>query len=149
MSHAFLSTATAISLFALGVQQIFYPAVSFSTIGPFQPFFDGGFDKATPAQLALLKFMGSFMIIIALMTTQVWWDATNRQLPALGFLLGAINFAYTTFSADGGFVLRVTYVYAAVLFMGFVHMAFLSNKIKLVDVINAERAERAAKKKSS
>ena len=142
MPHGDLSDFTAISLLVVGAQQIFLPAWSFSAIGPLQPVLDGTFENATKEQLALLKFMGAFMIIVAFMLFEVWWDGTNFHLPSLGFLLGAVNFGVTTyFTIDGGkFVPRVSYVYAALLIVGAIHLLFFRNKKNLADVIAEERA---------
>jgi hypothetical protein len=94
-----------------------------------------------------MLIQGSFMIIVAFMLFQVWWDSTNSAMPAIGFLAAAANFGYSALSADKfEFVPRVTYLYAAVLVIGALHLLFFKNKKDLVDVINEERAARKSKK---
>ena len=148
MPHGDLSDITALSFWAIGFQQIFWPSLSFSSFGPLKPLLDGGFDNAGAGQLALLKVSGTFMLIIGSMMFQVWWDGTNWILPAGGFLGAAIAFAQTTFANDGGVVQpRVGYLFAALMVMGFIHLTFLRNKMNLADYVIAERAQKAKQAK--
>ena len=146
MPHGDLSDFTGVTLLATGLQQIFWPSLSFVAVGPLAPFLSGGFDKAAPETIALLKFMGSMMIVIACMLIPVWWDRINGKMPAVACLGAAANIFYTTFTSHGSKVVPcVAYLYVLLMVLTAIHLLFLDNGLQVGEYLAAAKVAPAKK----
>jgi len=124
-NHGNFSDLTALGLIIAALLCFFYPEHLFQDMGSIKAQF-----KTTTADLsAMIKFVGGLMLVIALMLSGVKWNPVNGKLAGLGGFIAAAYTAYSTFKADSDvFVPRPFYVYAALIFLGALHIfAFPSN----------------------
>jgi hypothetical protein len=133
MPHGDFSDLAAVTLLAGGFQQMFYPALQFSDLGPFKAFFSTS-AQSTELEM-MIRFCGGFLVIIGCMLFTVRWNTINGKLSGLASIGCATNIAYTTFNFfdKGSFILRSNYIYAGVLFLAGLHLMFNANPIIKVD----------------
>ncbi|CAE7391369.1 unnamed protein product [Symbiodinium pilosum] len=126
-NHGNFSDLIALSLLGVGLSWYFYPEHLFQDLGPLK----AQFSSNSADLAALIKFVAGLMVIIALMLSGVKWNPINGKLSGLGGFVAAGYTAYSTYVADKeAFIPRLFYVYAAVIFLGALHIfAFPSNPL--------------------
>lgn len=106
------------ALLAAVVQWWAAPGTLFQDLGPIKASF-----KAENADMSkIIKLGGGLMLMIGMTMSGVKWNPTNGKMAGLGGFIAAILTAYSTFTADGGFVPKLLYVYAAIIFVGASHV---------------------------
>merc|ERR1711956_31590 len=125
-NHGNFSDAVALGLMIVAALCAFYPDHLFEDFGPVKAQFN-----AKSADLsAMIKFVGGLMLVLALMLSGIKWNPINGKMAGFGGFIAAGYTAYSTFMADSGFVPRLFYVYAMLIFLGALHIfAFPSNPI--------------------
>jgi len=125
-NHGNFSDLFALGLVASAALGVFYPEHLFQDVGPLKAQF-----ATKSADLdALIKFNSCLLLTIGLMLSSVKWNPINGKMAGLGGFIAAGYTAFSSFKADGDvFVPRVFYIYAALIFLGAVHIfLFPSNK---------------------
>jgi len=121
-------------MIAYGIQQTFYPSMSFEGIGPFSPSFEAQADSTRSLDV-LIRICGGLYLIIGCILFTVRWNTVNGKLSGFACLGCGANIANVTFKGlDAGvFVARPLYLHAAVLCLGGVHLMFKSNPVIKTD----------------
>lgn len=114
-----------LALSAIVVQCFFFPDTLYKDIGPLK----AQFSKNTADLEAITKFGGSLLLMIGLAFSGVKWNPVNGKMAGMGILITTAYTTYSIFKADADvFVPRLLYIYAALLFLGGLHIfAFPSN----------------------
>jgi hypothetical protein len=126
MPHGDFSDWSGLGLLVGGLQQIFYPAYTFSEIGAFKPYFNGSVETSTPEStarqlemdrfvvglftslsvilcfvnssvLALLRICGGFLVVLGCMLYTVRWNTINGKLSGFALILAAANIGYVVY----------------------------------------------------
>jgi len=127
MAHGNTSDLVFLALLAAAVQWAFFPASLFEDVGPLKAQF-----KAKSADVdAMLKVGAGLLLMLGLALSGVKWNPINGKMAGAAGLATAAYTAYTTFKADAEvFVPRFSYVYAAVILLGALHIfAFPANPL--------------------
>ncbi len=129
MPHGDFSDLSAIWLLGWGIQQMSFPSMQLSTLGPLAPFFS--VPSLSPEVEVMTRFCGSFMLILGCMLFTVRWNTINGKLSGLACIIAGINTAVITHSTldNGMFVLRPFYLHAAVLVIAGAHLMFNANPV--------------------
>merc|ERR1719284_1752625 len=79
----------------------------------------------------MIKLGACMLLVLGLMLSGVKWNPINGKMGGFGGFVAAGYTAFSTFKADSDtFVPRLFYVYAAVIFLGALHIfAFPSNPL--------------------
>lgn len=122
MAHGNLSDLVFFALLGVVVQWLAFPGTLFEDIGPLK----AQFSSKSADMDAIIKFGGGLLLMIALTFSGVSWNPINGKMAGFA-ILGTTGYAaYATFKADSDvFVPRLFYIYAAVLFVGGLHIAVL------------------------
>lgn len=127
MAHGNLSDMVFFALLAIVVQWFAFPHTLFQDVGPLKAQF-----SSTSADMeALIKFGGGLLLMIAMTFSGVSWNPINGKMAGMAIFIATGYTAYSTFRADSDvFVPRFFYIYAAVLFVGGLHICvFPSNPL--------------------
>jgi uncharacterized membrane protein YebE (DUF533 family) len=126
-NHGNFSDLIALSLLGAALLCYFKPEHLFEDIGPLKAQFTSKSDDL----LAIIKFNAGLMLFIALAFSGVKWNPINGKMAGLGGFIASGYTAYSVFKADKEiFVPRVFYIYAAMVFLGALHIfAFPSNAL--------------------
>jgi hypothetical protein len=130
-NHGNSSDLIALLLMAAAFGGLFYADHLFQDFGPIKAQF-----TAKSADLSVMIFwVSSMMLVIAMMLSGVKWNPINGKMAGFGGFIAAGYTAYSTFKADSDvFVPRAFYVYAALIFLGAVHIfLFPSNPLIVKD----------------
>jgi len=124
-NHGNASDAVALGLIAASLACFFYPDLLFEDLGPLK----AQFSKKSADLSAMIQFLASLMLIIALMLSGVKWNPINGKMAGFAGFIATGFTASSNFMADGhAFVPRLFYVYASLIFFGALHIfAFPSN----------------------
>jgi len=116
MAHGNFSDLVALALIAGAVQSTWFVDLLFQDFGPFK----ATFKAASNSQLDLMiKFASVLVFAVALIFSAVKWNPNNGKMTGLGCFFFSIYVAFSTFQQDNGLVLlRILYVYSAVIFAG-------------------------------
>jgi len=127
MGHGNFSDLIFLALSAIVIQWFFFPDTLFKDIGPLK----AQFNKNNSDLEAIIKFGGSLLLMIALTFSGVSWNPINGKMAGMAIFIATAYTAYSIFKADADvFVPRLLYIYAAVLFLGGLHIfAFPSNPL--------------------
>lgn len=126
-NHGNFSDMVALPLIGVGVLCLAYPDHFFQEFGPVKAQF-----KASSADLiVMIKFAGCLILTIGLTLSGVKWNPINGKMAGFGGFTAAGYTVYSTFKADGdAFVPKVFYIYAALIFLGALHIfVFPSNEV--------------------
>eukprot|EP00927_Polykrikos_kofoidii_P036668 TRINITY_DN3094_c0_g1_i3.p1 TRINITY_DN3094_c0_g1~~TRINITY_DN3094_c0_g1_i3.p1 ORF type:complete len:271 (-),score=42.86 TRINITY_DN3094_c0_g1_i3:150-962(-) len=119
MAHGNASDMVFFALVAIVVQWFAYPATLFEDIGPLK----AQFTAQTTDMNTAIKFGGGLLLAHGLTLSGVSWNPKNGKMAGFGGFIVAGHTAYSTFKADSDvFVPRLFYVYAAVIFLGALHV---------------------------
>mmetsp|Transcript_38930 Transcript_38930/g.47138 ORF Transcript_38930/g.47138 Transcript_38930/m.47138 type:complete len:140 (-) Transcript_38930:838-1257(-) len=129
MPHGDFSDMGALVLLAGGIQQTFYPHLCFKTYHPsVKPFFDTDINREMEV---MIRFCGTFLLIIGCMLFTVRWNTINGKLSGLACVGAAVNAAYCTYVVLDAeeFVPRPFYIYVVVLAITGLHLMFNANPV--------------------
>jgi hypothetical protein len=137
-NHGNCSDLASLGLVGAGLACMFYPDHLFQDIGPLKAQFKSKTDDLS----LMIKFVAALMLMIGLVFSGVKWNPINGKMAGLGGFICSGFTAYSTFKADADvFVPRLFYIYAAIIFIGSLHIfAFPSNPlIKKPDGNNSKK----------
>jgi len=126
-NHGNFSDLVALSLMIASLCWYFYPDHLFQDLGPLKAQFHPS--SQSPDMTLMIKFVAGLMLVIALLLSGVKWNPINGKLAGMGGFVASGIITYRSFTGDGGvFVPRLFYIYAALIFLGALHIfAFPSN----------------------
>jgi len=127
MAHGNFSDLIFLVLMGVVVQFFAFPATLFQDLGPLKAQFSVKSDDMD----AIIRFGGGLLLMIGLTFSGVSWNPINGKMAGLGGFIVAGHTVYSTFKADSNVLVpRPFYIYAAVLFLGALHIfAFPSNPL--------------------
>jgi hypothetical protein len=128
MAHGNFSDMVFLALFIVAVQWLGFPSTLYQDFGPLK----AQFSVSHSAEMAGIITLGGGMLLMLAMTfSGVKWNPINGKMAGIGIFITSAVTVYTQFKADSDvFVPRFFYVYAAVLFLGGLHIfAFPSNPL--------------------
>lgn len=123
-NHGNVSDKIALPLIVASLLCLFYPEHMFQDIGPLNAQF-----SAHSADLsAMIRFVSSLMLMIALILSGVKWNPINGKMAGMGGFIASCYTAFSTFKASSGPCLF--YIYAILIFLGALHIfAFPANPL--------------------
>jgi len=126
-NHGNFSDKAFFALFAFSMLCYFYPDHLYQDYGPIK----ATFSTRTADLDTLVRFTAGLLFIVGMTFSGVKWNPVCGKLPGLGCFVCAGYIAYTKYIADAAvFVPGILYLYAAVLFLGGLHIfAFPSNPL--------------------
>eukprot|EP00930_Biecheleria_cincta_P003988 TRINITY_DN104895_c0_g1_i1.p1 TRINITY_DN104895_c0_g1~~TRINITY_DN104895_c0_g1_i1.p1 ORF type:complete len:280 (+),score=59.54 TRINITY_DN104895_c0_g1_i1:27-842(+) len=127
MAHGNVSDLVFLLLMGVVVQWLAFPATLFQDHGPLK----AQFSASSSDMDAIIKFGGGLLLMLAMTFSGVSWNPINGKMAGFGGLIAMGYVVYTIFKADSDvFLLRPFYIYAAVIFLGLLHIfAFPSNPL--------------------
>eukprot|EP00812_Abedinium_dasypus_P005844 NODE_1734_length_1072_cov_223.040315.p1 GENE.NODE_1734_length_1072_cov_223.040315~~NODE_1734_length_1072_cov_223.040315.p1 ORF type:complete len:302 (+),score=82.80 NODE_1734_length_1072_cov_223.040315:99-908(+) len=126
-NHGNFSDKIALALIGASLLCLLFPDHLFLDLGPLK----AQFSTKSADLSAMIRVVGSLMLMIALTASGVKWNPNNGKMAGLGGFIAAGYTAFSTFRADSDvFVPRLFYIYAAVIFLYALHIfAFPSNPV--------------------
>eukprot|EP00931_Biecheleriopsis_adriatica_P101500 TRINITY_DN76621_c0_g1_i1.p1 TRINITY_DN76621_c0_g1~~TRINITY_DN76621_c0_g1_i1.p1 ORF type:complete len:299 (+),score=78.23 TRINITY_DN76621_c0_g1_i1:78-899(+) len=121
MAHGNFSDLVFLVLMAAVVQLLAFPDTLFQDLGPLKQQL-----RTKSRDLdAIIKLTGGLLLMIGLTFSGVKWNPINGKMAGIACFIAAGTTAYSNYKADADvFVPRLFYIYAAVIFLGGLHIFF-------------------------
>ena len=129
MPHGDFSDVTALALIASGVVAVGWPALCLADVPPLKPCFS--VPELSIELEAMIRFCGSFLLLVGSMLFSVRWNTVNGKACGLGCIGCGANIAHVTFSRldKEVFVFRPFYIHAVLLVLAGLHLMFNANPV--------------------